>query len=406
MITDDDGLDMAMMDDYRALVRERILEENTFVRATFTGRAQVPDADSMPWRRLVIRPVDLKSGRHLQFSYFDEKKDITKNYAGKAAHEQIELALGLPFANILVQTTDGEVQVQITRKGKPIVHVRRADQPRNVDAAHDHEKSSVLAGEDAYLKVVGIMTADGRIKAAMDDKYQQINEFLKMMADTGALDSFASSPEKPIRVFDAGCGNAYLTFALYHYLTAVREWNVELTGVDVKADLMARHNENAAELGWDGLHFEASTILDYQPAEPPEIVVALHACDTATDDAIAQGIRWGSRLIVCAPCCHHHLQAQLHDHPAPVPFAPVLRYGILHERMGDLLTDTFRAQTLRMHGYRTDVIEFVGDEHTPRNVMIRAVKTNAQGDSRAAQEYEGLKTFWGVTPYLEGLLGQ
>jgi SAM-dependent methyltransferase len=233
----------------------------------------------------------------------------------------------------------------------------------------------------------------------MGSKYKQINEFLKLMADTGTLGTFEHSP---VRVLDAGCGNAYLTFALYHYLTEIKGLDVEMIGIDLKADLMEKHAQNAAQLGYRGLHFAMSSIIDYHMAHAPDIVVALHACDTATDDAIAQGIRWNSKMIVCAPCCQHHLQEQMHA--APQPFAPVLRYGILHERMGDLLTDSFRALTLRMMGYRTDVLQFIGDEHTPRNIMIRAVKTSNTGDPKLAQEYHDLKAFWGVTPYLENLL--
>ncbi len=383
-----------MTADYRQILRERILDEATFVRATFSGK-------NLPWRKLVLRPVLLKTGRHLQFSYFDDKKDVTKNYAGDELIAALDEALALPFINFVVQSSTGDVQVQITKKGKALIHHSRTAQPREPDLAHDHEKASVLPASDPYLQAVGIMTHDGKIKAGMHSKYKQINEFLKLIEETGALDHF-----EQIRVLDAGCGNAYLTFALYHYLTAVRGLTVEMVGVDVKADLMAKHTQNAQALGWTGLHFVTSNIIDYQPTESPDMVVALHACDTATDEAMAQGIRWGSTIIVCAPCCQHNLQEQLRTQPTPQPFAPVLRYGILHERLGDVLTDSFRALTLRMMGYRTDVMQFIGDEHTPKNIMIRAVKALPAGEPKFAQEYTELKEFWGVTPYLEGLLSE
>jgi SAM-dependent methyltransferase len=391
-----------MAENYRDLIRQHIFDEHTFVRATFSGRQRtVKDNETLPWRKLVIRPVKLKSGRHLQFSYFDDKKDITKNYAGEGLQTALDNALALPFANFVVQSTSGDIQVQIGKKGTPMIHRARAQEARTIEDSHDHEKAAILPGADAYLQAVGITTHDGKVKVGMHSKFRQINEFLKMVSETGVLQAYAGTP---VNVLDAGCGNAYLTFALYHYMTAILGLEVNMTGVDIKADLLERHMEKANHLGWTGLHFQPSTIIDYQPALPPDMVVALHACDTATDEAIAQGIRWGSKLIVCAPCCQHNLQEQLRTQPTPQPFAPVLRHGILHERLGDLLTDSFRALILRMMGYRTDVIQFVADEHTPKNVMIRAVKAFDPGDPRATEEYAQLKQFWGVIPYLETLI--
>jgi SAM-dependent methyltransferase len=205
---------------------------------------------------------------------------------------------------------------------------------------------------------------------------------------------------------DCGCGNAYLTFALYHYLSHVLGRAVQFTGIDVRADLMEKQRERAAALGWAHLDFQTAPIADFAPAAPPDIVIALHACDTATDDALALGIHQGSQLICAVPCCHHHLQAQLSEHPAPAPFAPLARHGILSERLGDLLTDSFRALILRVMGYRTDVVEYVATEHTARNVMIRAVKAARPGEPEFVREYVEMKRFWGVTPYLETLLGE
>lgn len=428
--------------DFRDTLRIHILDEGRFVRATFSGAQKGVDADSLPWVRLVIRPVMLKSGRHLQFSYFDARQDITKNYAGDAAVEHLDAALALPFKNFHVHTTDGEVQARFTKKGKALVsklvseklserkpHQRpengggggdfafgmpdilldvvEGDASGGVDLSHDRRKHTLLSETmpetAAYLQAVGIMTGDGRVKADMRSKLRQINQFLALVDATGALEKFRGGS---VRVVDAGCGNAYLTFALYHYLTHILGAETQLTGIDVRDDLMARHGKRATALGWDGMRFEPSAIIDYQPEVPPQIVVALHACDTATDEAIAQGIAWGSEVILCAPCCHHHLQAQLANQPTPTPFAPLMRHNIVFERFGDLLTDSFRALILRMMGYRTDVVQFVSSEHTPRDLMIRAVKTTTPGDAKFVAEYDALKSFWGVTPYLETLLGE
>jgi hypothetical protein len=247
------------------------------------------------------------------------------------------------------------------------------------------------------------MTAGGQIKADKRDKYRQITEFLKLVQP-----AFDAAPQAgaPLSVVDCGCGNAYLTFAAYHYLAEVRRVPVCMTGIDVQGALLARHAATAQELGWEGLSFQQTSIIDYQPPTPPDIVLALHACDTATDEALAQGITWRSRYIVSAPCCHHHLQAQLQRSGAPAPFGPVYRHGILAERMGDILTDALRALILRIMGYRTDVVQFVSSEHTACNVMIRAVRAGASDTSRFVREYKELVGFWKVTPHLEELLGE
>jgi SAM-dependent methyltransferase len=269
--------------------------------------------------------------------------------------------------------------------------------------AHDHEKKKILQLEGAapFLKAVGIMAQDGKIKADMQRKFRQINEFLRVLDETGSFEAFAG---QAVRVVDFGCGNAYLTFATFDYLNRIMGLEAYVTGVDIKADLLESHRRKASALGWERLTFAEGRIGEYQPDPPPDVVIALHACDTATDDALAQGIRAGSRLIVTAPCCQHDLQEQLSKVAMPPPMLAVSRDGILNERLGDVLTDTFRATLLRILGYRTDVIQFVSTEHTAKNLLIRSVKTSGGPLPNALEEYRALKTFWGVTPYLEHLL--
>lgn len=389
-----------MADDFRQLLKEKILDERQFVAATFKG---VQRNQTLPWQRVEVRPVLLKNGRHLQFSRFTETQHVAKNVAGAELARELDALLALPFKNWQVVTVNGRFHVQITKKGKAIVH--REEAPQTIDLPvldHDRRKETVLpTGRPLpFLQATGVMTKDGKIRAHMRRKFHQINQFLQIVSDTVDFDAL----EPPLRVVDFGCGNAYLTFAVYHYLHEVLGLPTRLDGVDTKAHLTARHNQTARSLGWPDVQFHAMRIEEYQADKPPDIVLALHACDTATDDALAQGIRSGSRTIFSAPCCHHHLQAQLDARPAPSPFAPLLSHGILKERLGDLLTDTFRAQLLRMHGYQTDVIEFVATEHTPKNLMIRAVKVADNGRSDFAAAYDALKTYWQVMPYLETLL--
>jgi SAM-dependent methyltransferase len=391
-----------MPESYVERVRERILAGESFVRATFSG---CQSGAALEWIKIVVRPVQIKGTLHWQVAHFDEEKDITKNYSAAVVARKVDELLALPFKNLHVETTIGGLDVRITKKGRALVRETPAAEPRaSADLAHDREKKKVLSLGDAapFLEAVGFLTKSGKIKADRQGKFRQTNEFLRLVAETGVFDEWSGNP---VHVVDCGCGNAYLTFAIYHYVSNILRLPAHVVGVDVKADLLERHREKALALGWDRLTFEVGSIADFQPDVVPDVVLALHACDTATDDALARGIRWKSRLILSAPCCQHELQAQLSHIVVPSPFRAVARHGILDERLGDILTDTFRAAILRIMGYRTDVIQFVSTEHTAKNLMIRAVKTSESATVHSVEEYQDLKDYWHVTPHLERLLG-
>lgn len=390
-----------MTDEFQSLTRATILGDETFVRATFSGARWGAQS---PWVKVAIRPVLLKEKRHLQFSYFDERQDTSKNFLGAEAAAKLDEILALPQAAIYLQTASLEFQIQFSKKGQALIRRSQSAQHAAPALAHDFQKSLLLpeGKADPYLTVTGIMTRDGRVKTNMRGKFWQVNEFLKLVQQTGELEKLDRSP---ISVVDCGCGNAYLSFALYHYLSHILGRSVQLTGIDVRVDLIEKQMERVRALGWQQIDFQAAPIADFAPAVAPDIVIALHACDTATDEALALGLRHGSRLMFAVPCCHHHLQAQLSERPAPSAFVPLARHGILSERLGDLLTDSFRALILRIMGYRTDVVEYVATEHTARNLMIRAARSSRPGEAEFVREYVELKQFWGVTPYLETLLG-
>jgi SAM-dependent methyltransferase len=393
----------AMSKDYLLQIKALVLNEETFVRLVLNGKGDARGAAHNPWRRVVVRPVLLKSGRHLQFSYFNQKQDITRNYRGAEADARLDEVLALPFQSIAVQSTTGEKVFQITKGGGAIVHKSKApsvSEPPNL--AHDASKQLALpAGRpDAFLQATGVMDEQGQVRPGMRAKFTQVNEFLKLLEHTGGLEQ---RPERPLEILDCGCGSAYLSFATYHYLNEVRHIPARLVGIDLNETLIRKDSLESAQLGFMQTCFERSAIIDYQPAVPPDIVLALHACDTATDEALYQGIVHGARLILCAPCCHHHLQKQLH---AVEPLRAIFHDGILKHRLGDILTDTLRALILRILGYRTDVVEFVAPEHTDKNLLIRAVRQTENTNASATQEYLALRQFWGVTPYLETLLGE
>ena len=387
-----------------SVLKSTILSPQTFIRAEFKGKRK---GHSPRWEKVAIRPVKSKGDYHLQFSYFDGRHDVSKNYHGSEISARLDELLAEPFSSMVVETTTEKLRAQITKKGKIILHREKHTTPKPLpELSHDHAKGLIFPhGEpNPFLQAVGIATADGKIKAKMTDKFWQINRFLDLVSQTLATETLPD--DRPLTVIDCGCGNAYLTFATYYFLTEILERETRLIGIDVNADLMAKRNAQVAEMGWHGLEFHPSAIIDFRPDTPPDIVLALHACDTATDEALAQAIRWQSRFIFSVPCCHHHLQAQLPplSKTDSAAVKPVFRHGILKERLGDILTDSFRALILRIMGYRTDVVEFISSEHTARNLMIRAEKTTGGDIAPFIEEYRAMKTFWHVTPYLETLL--
>jgi SAM-dependent methyltransferase len=392
-----------MESDYKQLVRERLLDRETLIRAVFTGAQK---GESQPWARVTARPVELKGALYLQIARFSEKQDFTKNHLDDAAAAVDEL-LALPFRNIFIESNAGNVQVNISKKGKAVVKESKPA-ATTADISHDRQKNRLLTAENAapFLQAVGIMTQDGRIKADMQSKFKQINDFLRLLDETESFSLLAGSPTRTIRVVDFGCGNAYLTFAVYYYLNEILKLDARVTGVDVKTELIERHQQKAEALDWSRINFHTGEIAGFIPEHTPDIVLALHACDTATDDALAKGIEWRSQLIVCAPCCQHELQAQMARAPMPAQFSSVFEDGIFFERIGDILTDAFRANILRIMGYRTDVTQFIPIEHTAKNLMIRAVKNPSMDNARWLEEYKTMKSFWGVTPYLERLLNK
>ncbi len=383
-------------------VVDAIEDAATFVVTRFSGVIQgtVPPAVTV-----TVRPVELASGRHLQFSSFDGRKTHAENLSGPAARERFAALLTSGFRSVLVRTTVVDLQVVFSRKGVPRV-LRHAPAITEVDTSHDRAKTRLLDPSAPFLRSVGIVDLQGRIKPTARAKYTQVERFLEILGHTlDQVPGGAPTPGSPLRAVDLGCGAGVLTLATYHYLTVVRGLRVTMTGVDTKADLMERLNGDARELGWapaadgTGLGFVTATIADAMVDPSPDLVLALHACDTATDDALARAVGWEATWILAAPCCQHDLQAQLDRSAAPGALAPLLRHGIVRERLGDLLTDTLRAELLRAEGYRTDVIEFVSTEHTAKNLMIRAVRTG-RPDAEAAASAAALAAEWSVTPAL------
>jgi len=380
-------------------LRPLLLDLDTLVRGIGSGRRRnlAPSC-----RRVDLRPVDLRGGRFLQLvTSDDDGPPRTRNVpVGPEAEEAVEALLAEPFGNWHVETLDRIVQLRVTKRGQAQVHSTRTSRRDVAPSSHDRVRQHLLPPDDPLFSALG---ADA-------DKRRQVDAFLRHLAAVVR----PPEPGRPLRVVDLGCGNAYLTFAAHRWL-GDRFDRVRTIGVDVRADSVERNTRLAAELGMPDLSFVASSIDEAElPAGPDDgavdLVLALHACDTATDQALARAVRWRAGVVLAAPCCHHDLQRQLTvarsaGHRPPSPFGVLTRHPILRERLADVLTDAVRAELLDLLGYRTEVVEFVDSRHTPRNVLLRAVRSATGEPRRSHREYLDLVTAWGVRPALAGLLG-
>jgi hypothetical protein len=373
-------------------IRRRVFTEDGFMKIT-----QVVRRGGGVFR-VSLRPVVIKGEKLYQGEMTDEGRTTVKNFDLEAAKKGLEDMLEQTGPRELhLLTAAGDLHVRMTRKGKAL-ESRSAKMDRSVEDApsHDRVKQQPLTSfeSSALLKAVGIADADGRIKASMRGKYDQVNEFLKVI-DTVV----AEKPEKTLNVVDCGCGRAYLSLAVYFYLTNVRGFDVRVCGIDRKADVVATATELAKNLDVsERVTFIQGDIATSEPPFEADMVLSLHACDTATDEALARGMEWKCRYLLCAPCCQHELHKTLKEGG---PMQAVLRHGILRERLADLLTDTFRAQILRVLGFRVNVVEFVSPDATARNLLIKAEFSVKPGQQAAVSEYLELRDFWKVTPWLE-----
>ena len=353
-------------------LRELLTDRDVLVRAVGSGRRRTGQPR---WQRVELRPVDISAGPRLQIVEHDGVRPRTRNVSWPDAGPAVDELLTEPYGNWHVTTVDQTVQLRVTKRGEAQVH--RADGEAKPEPGHDRAKGYLLSPDDPLYAVIGGNAA----------KRRQVDAFLRALDATLPADL-----PQPLRVLDLGCGNAYLTFAAYQYLTTRRGLTVELTGIDVRQDQAERNAALADKLGWP-VTFTAGTIAD-APASDVDVVLALHACDTATDDAIAHAVRAGARYLLAAPCCHHDLAAQLRNRSDPL-----LRSGILRERFADVLTDALRAELLRAHGYAVDVVEFIDSAHTPRNVLLRCRRA-AVDRAAARASYGSTVDAWGVRPYL------
>ncbi|MBT4139380.1 MAG: SAM-dependent methyltransferase, partial [Candidatus Latescibacteria bacterium] len=282
--------DSTPQEDHKAAIRNAI-SEDSFLRLTFSGKVR---AGTTALIKAVVRPIQIKQQKLIQFTYFDAKQDNTKNHSAHESIEELDELLDLAFGNIHLQTTTHDLHVRITKKLKVLMKkAAPSRQEQTPDLQHNRVKRHPIPAStpDSFLQGIGIMDHLGTVKPTRQDKFRQINEFLKQLEQTL---SFADYKDKTLHMIDCGCGNAYLTFAAYHYLKHIHKLETELTGIDSNPEVIENCINLRNDLGWQGLNFVVTSIANYVPPTPPDLVLSLHACDTATDDALAQGVRWGS----------------------------------------------------------------------------------------------------------------
>jgi SAM-dependent methyltransferase len=372
-----------------------------FVRAVLSGRRR----NMQPLQeRIDLRPVQLKSGLVIQVSYSDGRQVTSKNFTPSEL-PFMEMAQS-GFANITVELEGETLSLRISKKGVPLFSRSKNGAKQNL--SHDRNKERLLDASDPFLREVGIADLHGAIKPSKMDKYKQVEEFLRLLIPTlnDAISSghiHTPTLDKPLRVVDLGCGHAYLTFAAHQYLKSVGI-PVQVTGIDIRPASRDRNNAIAHSLGISPTISFLAEEISQTSINEADVAIALHACDTATDDSIAWAVNRDVPLTLFAPCCHHDIQAQMSV--VPEPWSLITRHGIMRERLGDLITDSLRIQLMKLHGYRVDAIEFIGGEHTPRNLMIRAVKTGAEAESGEVERYQAMTSMWGVTPVLAAKLNR
>ncbi len=369
--------------------------------------------------KIAMRPVDISGETKFQAEMTDDGRVQVRNLNANAAAEGLEEIIAQRGARDLhLMTATGDLHMRVTKKGHVMVS-RSAEMARVATVKpHDRVKKLPLTSFEsaAFLRTAGLADGEGKIRASMRGKYDQVNEFLRVVKD--AIGEAGARAETPFTVVDCGCGKAYLTLALYFYLTEVLGFRaVRVIGVDRRADVIAAARKMASGLDVaEKVTFEESDLASFTPetggkdGAKVDLVVSLHACDTATDEALAKAVEWKARYILSAPCCQHELQKSLGEiagranHRA-APFSGLLRQSILRERMCDILTDAYRALILRILGFKVNVIEFVSSEATARNILLRCEYGVKAGQPGPVSEYLELRDFWGVTPWLETRFG-
>lgn len=348
-------------------------------------------------KKISLRPVIISEGLYFQQTSYIGAKVFHKNLSRDQAVEKTEQALRKEFKQCQIITETEMVVILSNKRGEFSFRTKEKQTERKQgDMEHNRKKKYILEEGTPvpFLKDLGVMTAEGKIVHSKYDKYKQINRFLEFVEDI--------LPELPqgreITLLDFGCGKSYLTFAVYYYLKVLKQYDLRVIGLDLKEDVIEHCNNLKEKYGYEKLQFLKGDIASYQGVDKADIVITLHACDTATDYALEKAVTWGAKVILSVPCCQHELNNQIKNNI----LRPVLKYGIIKERMAALLTDAIRAEYLESRGYRTQLLEFIDMEHTPKNILIRGIFHGKAADNR--EQIKEIEEFFHISPTLGKLL--
>ena len=379
----------SMADNVDSFISElaRSLREETFVKMSL-GNYKGADAHL---QKLLVRLIKTRKGIRLFFLYRSDTRDMVKNFSFDDGIEVVRDLLGREFFSGHLFTTVSDFQLDIGKRGKARLNTAKPTFKSRISLDHDREKQLAIDPGSFFLKALGITTDHGSIRDKQQDKWKQINKFVEIIASL--VDKSSLKDRKELRIVDMGSGKGYLTFAAYDYFRNIRGLDVSVTGVDTKAELVSFCNEIARSSEFEGLSFVPGSI-DAFELRNVDILIALHACNTATDDAIYKGVREGAELIIAAPCCHQELRPQIKP---PEILRDILKHGTLLERTAETLTDGLRSLLLERSGYSTKIFEFVSVDHTPKNNMIVATRLGKPPEpSRFDHQITAIKEFFGI----------
>lgn len=344
-----------------------------------------------------LRPMEQKGELLFQLESFTKTQAFHKNLTVEETKDELAKLLE-EFRQVQVETVSEDITVLISKKGKATIKRKRKKvQAKAADLSHNRKKKYILEEGIVvpFLQDLGVMTQDGKIVRTKMDKFRQINRFLEFVEDIlPQLDK-----DRELTLLDFGCGKSYLTFAMYYYLKVLKGYNIRIIGLDLKKDVIEHCNQLRTKYGYERLNFYEGDIASYKGVESVDMVVTLHACDTATDYALAKAVKWGAKVILSVPCCQHEANRTIAD----ATLSPVMDYGILKERFAAIATDGARAKLLESKGYQTQILEFIDMEHTPKNLLIRAVKTG-KPDAKAYEEVQNMSRVLNIDLTLKKLL--
>lgn len=346
--------------------------------------------------KVKIRPMLVKEKLIFQFEAFENNQAFHENVSAEEAVIKVQKYMEL-FKQLQMMTKTVNYTILVSKKGKVTVQKKGVKgEVKKVDLSHNRSKKYILEEgvKVPFLYDLGVQTADGKIVKSRFDKFRQINRFLEFIEDI--LPQLAK--DKEVTILDFGCGKSYLTFAMYYYLHELKGYDIRIIGLDLKKDVIRLCNELSEKYGYEKLKFLEGNIADYTGVDEVDMVVTLHACDTATDFALAKAVGWNAKVILSVPCCQHELNGQIQNDM----LAPVLKYGLIKERMAALITDALRAEYLEGEGYDAQILEFIDMEHTPKNILIRAVKTGKKKVNK--EEIKNCEKQLHVSPMLGRLL--